>query len=270
MRNSVHSLLVSHRPRLQGFTLIELLVVISIISLLAAILFPVFSRVRENARRSTCQSNLKQISIGLAQYVADNDDRMPGWGNFGNTPSPTDQFGILDAILPYTKSIQIYRCPSEKIGQTEDPDDTAYTDYVSNANLWLGKLGVNPHGIHTSTITNPEISIAFAEGPSTPPSTSIGLETCPFNVWSDIDNASLPLSYFFGTALCATTQTVQRPLASPARLRHLDGSNYAFLDGHVKWLKPVAVASGAQVTPASTATGSPGNLGPYQATFLVR
>jgi prepilin-type N-terminal cleavage/methylation domain-containing protein len=50
-----------------GFTLIELLVVIAIISLLAAILFPVFGRARENARRATCQSNMKQIALGFAQ-----------------------------------------------------------------------------------------------------------------------------------------------------------------------------------------------------------
>ena len=73
----------------RGFTLIELLVVIAIISLLAAILFPVFSRARENARRSSCLSNLKQIGLGMMQYTQDYDERYP-MGAYKNLVSPPD------------------------------------------------------------------------------------------------------------------------------------------------------------------------------------
>src|SRR5690606_14055579 len=59
-----------------GFTLIELLVVIAIIAILAAILFPVFGRARENARRSSCQSNMKQFGLGMIQYSQDYDEKM--------------------------------------------------------------------------------------------------------------------------------------------------------------------------------------------------
>ena len=70
----------------RGFTLIELLVVISIIALLAAILFPVFSRARESARRSACLSNMKQMGLALLQYTQDYDERMPvqTWSNTYN------------------------------------------------------------------------------------------------------------------------------------------------------------------------------------------
>jgi prepilin-type N-terminal cleavage/methylation domain-containing protein len=72
-----------------GFTLIELLVVIAIIAILAAILFPVFARARENARRASCQSNLKQIGLGIMQYTQDYDERMP----------PTQANNVMVALL---------------------------------------------------------------------------------------------------------------------------------------------------------------------------
>ena len=101
------------KPRRVAFTLIELLVVIAIISILAAILFPVFGRARENARRSSCASNFKQIGLAALQYAQDYDETMPlfsynGFGGYGGA----DGARWADMIFPYVKSTQIFDCPS--------------------------------------------------------------------------------------------------------------------------------------------------------------
>src|SRR5712692_7814212 len=75
------------RPQGRGFTLIELLVVIAIIAILAAILFPVFARAREQARKTTCASNMKQIATATLMYAQDYDELFPG----SSTDSRFDQ-----------------------------------------------------------------------------------------------------------------------------------------------------------------------------------
>src|SRR5436190_15559888 len=100
--------------RRTGFTLIELLVVIAIIAILAAILFPVFGRARENARRSSCQSNLKQLGLGLLQYTQDYDEMLPA--GYNGVPPAGNGFwgtGWAGCIYPYVKNGQVYVCPND-------------------------------------------------------------------------------------------------------------------------------------------------------------
>ena len=104
----------------RGFTLIELLVVIAIIAILAAILFPVFARARENARRASCQSNLKQIGLGVIQYAQDFDEKLPRSIADGDASVATCAGiarpltdTVFNQVQPYLKSTQILKCPSD-------------------------------------------------------------------------------------------------------------------------------------------------------------
>jgi prepilin-type N-terminal cleavage/methylation domain-containing protein/prepilin-type processing-associated H-X9-DG protein len=103
--------------RKSGFTLIELLVVIAIIAILAAILFPVFGRARENARRASCQSNMKQIGLGILQYTQDYDEKYPQAYWYKNDSNGNDGYVQWSGMIqPYVKSEQLFVCPSDVNG----------------------------------------------------------------------------------------------------------------------------------------------------------
>ncbi len=116
----------------RGFTLIELLVVIAIIAILAAILFPVFAQARAKARQTACLSNVKQITLGMMQYVQDYDEtyaiRWPNPWPAQAPPAPAVGWNWDALILPYVKNADVYRCPSHT-------SDASTSNYGYNGNL---------------------------------------------------------------------------------------------------------------------------------------
>jgi prepilin-type N-terminal cleavage/methylation domain-containing protein/prepilin-type processing-associated H-X9-DG protein len=212
------NVLISRRGN--GFTLIELLVVVAIISLLAAILFPVFARARENARRTSCLSNLKQLGLGMMMYVQDYDGRFPQSitgtyhdkttyisGTAACTGKPCGHFHIadgynsagyyvswMDLIYPYVKDINLFYCPSQ-------PDDNV-TSYGYSSNI---------HNVYS---TGP-----IAESQISYPSETVML----------IDDHSVYSAY-------STAADQFKPWTGDTKYApHLEGFNVAFTDGHAKW-----------------------------------
>lgn len=227
-----------------GFTLIELLIVIAIIALLAAILFPVFARARENARRSSCQSNMKQFGLAILQYTQDYDEKFPkgatgvgsGWG--GQT-------------YPYVKSIQLYKCPSDStVAGTFVPAGYTGPAYVVSYYYNNNFAGVTPYdqaynnaqgtAISQSQIKDPTQSVLLWE--------ATGASFYPNTAGENVAPASNAHDAYGG--LPATGQLsggynsgwVNSGLGSTPR--HFDGANYLAADGHVKWLKPEKVSAG--------------------------
>ena len=156
--------------RKSGFTLIEVLVVISIIALLAALLFPVFARARENARRTSCLSNLKQIGLGLMQYTQDYDEQNTrSWYGVNSGPSDaTDKYKWMDAIYPYVKSEQIFNCPSHTLPVNIPPSTSIFDSYKFRDGTQWGSYAANVTYFSDGNL-NPFLSRALAswESPST-------------------------------------------------------------------------------------------------------
>ena len=241
-----------------GFTLIELLVVIAIIAILAAILFPVFAKVREKARQTACASNLKQIGLGIIQYVQDNDERYP----VGAQGAPLGQ-GWGGPVYPYVKSTQVFKCPDDPNKAQEGPDEY-HVSYAANFNFLRTDPGSanDPHpGQALASLTSPAKTVflceafgAFARLKDPTENNGNGVLT-PTTNGNKNGTVYAFNNYNLGGSLatgCLGGFDCSADVHGPGGTNflsktgpHTDGSNFMMCDGHVKWLRGSSVSGGS-------------------------
>ena len=247
-------------PRRTGFTLIELLVVIAIIAILAAILFPVFGRARENARRSSCQSNLKQIGLGLLQYAQDYDEMtVRSWygsteGGSNRTTSPQN-YKWNHAIFPYVKSEQIFMCPSDTPEDNASGKNGKFVQLDNLSGWWEnnGSYSINQYQGVGASGTGDDIGPTGITNSNLPTSLS-RLADPTRTVWvgDSLVGSQRQFGYrfVFGYDSGSNWYGPTFPTAEPPRAfetsngggssvmaRHLATANILFMDGHVKAMK---------------------------------
>lgn len=199
--------------RRRGFTLIELLVVIAIIAILAAILFPVFARAREAARRSACASNMNQVTKAVLMYTQDYDEVMPTQDGDLCDYAIAGTAVWINAVMPYVKNAKVWICPSSDDWGANGPSDSVYwyNGHASNKTL--------------AAVDRPAESTLFAEwahrtsctGNRPYPGDWCGLPTpggtCP-DTWHP--NSTWGNNHGSGDA-------------------NIRGANWPFIDGHIKY-----------------------------------
>jgi prepilin-type N-terminal cleavage/methylation domain-containing protein/prepilin-type processing-associated H-X9-DG protein len=287
----------------RGFTLIELLVVIAIIAILAAILFPVFAKVREKARQTTCLSNEKQIGLGIIQYVSDYSETWPEGSNSHTNAIPGQGWAAL--VYPYVKSTGVFKCPDDPT--TISAAGALPVSYAFNSNA----AGTQNGGLNipatdssfnapantvalfevngpTANIASPLSLSATGDGASevsaTPDATNSSFADDGFNASSSVAvkavGATPAVPIYYGTSETgsytdAQLANVKFGAYDAGNAIHSGGANYLLADGHAKWLRGAAVSPGQSAVLSGTdevigtQTAASTDVTKYAATFSL-
>ena len=215
----------------RAFTLIELLVVIAIIAILAAILFPVFARAKEAAKKTACLSGLRQITTATLLYESDADDRLPdrrdvkrdlrGATSWAWPPSDPRGGWATVVLAPYLRNGDVWACPSvtgsamARLPQVEQATPQGVSRY------WLWRFDhMDPDGIELDNLwgKTPESAVSDLQTANNP---TVGQPQSPADIELIVD------PYF--------PSITPVPAALRGVAVHVGGRNRAFLDGHAKW-----------------------------------
>lgn len=251
-------------PRRGGFTLIELLVVMAIIAILAGLLFPVFGRARENARSTSCASNLRQIYLAFKLYTKDHDDRAPITASevagpsvkyFTGNNAPVSALSVFDLLSLYAKGLPT-KCPTDENHDFTDSSGAGsvirFTVPSYGYSIFVGgwqEDGWNLAVMHESRSVEPSSLVAFADGVYLYGSGREAQRYFGFAMQHAYPAQCIPARPPPPIYPCAgpdpdpTRGHRWRPslgVPLPAHDRHGGGANYAFFDGHVKWLQSSA------------------------------
>ncbi len=261
------------KPRRSGFTLIELLVVIAIIAILAAILFPVFQKVRENARRTACISDMKQIGIASIQYTQDYDEKyVAGCGSNGKGA------GWAGQLYPFVKSVGAFKCPDDSTSLPGTPVSYGLNSQFSPFN----GAGTGPNGISLAKVNAPTQTVLFFEvvnsgyyditipiGTSAPGGIAADEEPAynrgspaGYGIGNDYDLVGFHTAYGdagypaggapnnngsqvkYATGYLRNSVSNVNGNFTGVEGRHAGGAVYLLADGHAKFFRPSSVSGG--------------------------
>ena len=207
-----------------------------------------FQKVRENARRASCQSNLKQLGLAIVQYTQDADEKFPN----GTIADGYHSYGWAGQIYPFAKSVGVYQCPDDS-GHAGK-----YVSYGYNNNFVSPINGSTPAGqgltptslsnltASANTVMLFEANLLPAAGATPaitcdPSATNPAESTSPVGLGPDGGNGYSDNAYYATGPINGVSSNLD-PAA--AKGRHSEGANYALADGHVKWLRGPQVSGG--------------------------